>query len=962
MQLRLIIKAKADDAIRAIRKLRADAQGVGRVFQSHLGALNRVNARLQEGNRLLRAAAGYAAAYFGAHTFAQALSAAEDYNRALYGLRQALRAAGGYSDDLADRLARQADALERLTGVSDTQILELHRMLATFGAAGDQILQLTPLVLDLAVAMRADWLTAVRAVGRVLQGQVGSFESLGVQISSYDQLIRILSQRVRGQAAAMHQAAGETARLRVDLNQATEALGRFLAKLSAPVLDRAADSVRALGDSFSRLRSRAETSPAASAAIDALGVAASTALQDILMLVGAFKLLQFAGRGVKGLAGSLRALLAAASGNVAAIARQSGVIRAVGWQLRLLFGSGASAALRFRAAIRLAGTAVAGLGAALIGLDIARRLNRIAVSGRTVGQWLTGAAIEIERAWGALGIRLRGFFETLPAYATEGLNRLLVQVARWRADLIDQLRKIPGAGKIFGKISDPETAALRVAIAEGRIAVAQKQRALIQRRVNQELAEHNRLYDQALDLWAAETAEGPAGGEPQPPKPPPTPSPADQDKALDFIRKLQDEWSDFYLAQAEQIDRWAQQQRQAARQTIKDRAQLQQALDLIDQIAAAKREQADQEALRNRLDLARAELEARAKLIEQDPTLTLRARTAALTQAIQEQLDLYRRMVDAERRVIESAAASDERRIEAARRLIELQQAQVDLYYQLRDLQRQDFVSSLVDQLAVLAREWAAVGKRMADVALGGLKSALDAVADGVWDVVDGVRTWGQIFRDVARQIISNIIRILTQWVASRAMVWALEKLGLLQSTASAVAAAGTTAAAWAPAAVAASIATLGGAAATGTASYLASLGSAQAATTAMTIAPKPFALGGLVDKPTLALLGERGPEYVLRADAVRSLGPAILDQLNRIGSAGAGTAGVPPAKPSDWTAGVPPAKPSDWTAGVPPARQLNLVLVDSRRQAVEALKSAEGEAAIVDVVRRNLVRLGVRV
>ncbi len=124
-------------------------------------------------------------------------------------------------------------------------------------------------------------------------------------------------------------------------------------------------------------------------------------------------------------------------------------------------------------------------------------------------------------------------------------------------------------------------------------------------------------------------------------------------------------------------------------------------------------------------------------------------------------------------------------------------------------------------------------------------------------DMLSGTKSVKEAFADLGRAMIKTI----TDFLAEQIIAATIGKLLQTAATAASVAQAATIAAAWAPAAAFVSLATFGSnaiAAATG-------IGSVTALTTALSI-PKPVAMaeGGVVTRPTLALIGEAGPEAVV--------------------------------------------------------------------------------------------------
>jgi len=79
-------------------------------------------------------------------------------------------------------LKAQEEALLRLGGVDDELIKSEQTRLIQMGLTGDQVLKLTPLILDLSKATGLDLLTATKLAGKATQGNIGALSRYGVQI------------------------------------------------------------------------------------------------------------------------------------------------------------------------------------------------------------------------------------------------------------------------------------------------------------------------------------------------------------------------------------------------------------------------------------------------------------------------------------------------------------------------------------------------------------------------------------------------------------------------------------------------------------------------------------------------------------------------------------------------------------------------------------------------------------
>ena len=202
----------------------------------------------------------------------------------------------------------------------------------------------------------------------------------------------------------------------------------------------------------------------------------------------------------------------------------------------------------------------------------------------------------------------------------------------------------------------------------------------------------------------------------------------------------------------------------------------------------------------------------------------------------------------------------------------------IDVQSQLDELSPDSFFERFTEGFEMLSEGFAAIGEQVADVMVNGIRRSIDTVADSIWQVIDGTATWGELFQNVARNIVSDLIRIaiqeifldnlkrgiMTAWSGLvrvfRARDVAESNLSEAQKT-PALAANSTLAA----------IESYGVAVAIGVAAIAAILASVGA-----------FAEGGVVaGGEQLIRVNERGTEAVLNARATSMLGTETINALN---------------------------------------------------------------------------------
>jgi hypothetical protein len=125
-------------------------------------------------------------------------------------LDRQIEKSGKVSKAQAAAINEQAGALLNLTGVDDDAIKGADAMLLRFGATGDQVLKLTPLILDLSKAQGISLEAATKAVGKALNGNAGALGKYGIVVDkaklktdAFGTTQDALTKKVGGTAAAM---------------------------------------------------------------------------------------------------------------------------------------------------------------------------------------------------------------------------------------------------------------------------------------------------------------------------------------------------------------------------------------------------------------------------------------------------------------------------------------------------------------------------------------------------------------------------------------------------------------------------------------------------------------------------------------------------------------------------------------------------------------------------------------
>lgn len=152
----------------------------------------------------------------------------------------------------------------------------------------------------------------------------------------------------------------------------------------------------------------------------------------------------------------------------------------------------------------------------------------------------------------------------------------------------------------------------------------------------------------------------------------------------------------------------------------------------------------------------------------------------------------------------------------------------------------------------------------------------------GLTDVLTGIVTGAKNAGVRVRELGMQIIQMVVKWQIQKRLAAVMSKSLEASSTAASVAMAATTAAAWAPAAAMVAAATFGASTAAGAAG----LTSLNALSRALAI--PGLATGGIVTKPTLAMIGEGGEsEAVIPLSRLGEMGGGANVQVNVINQTG---------------------------------------------------------------------------
>ncbi|MBE7502729.1 MAG: hypothetical protein HS113_21085 [Verrucomicrobiales bacterium] len=296
--------------------------------------------------------------------------------------------------------------------------------------------------------------------------------------------------------------------------------------------------------------------------------------------------------------------------------------------------------------------------------------------------------------------------------------------------------------------------------------------------------------------------------------------------------------------------------------------------------------------------------------------------------------------------------------------------------------------ASIRDQLMVaaddMARRIGTLAQQIARSFTSVVGSAIDGIAESMSGLIRGTMDWADALRNVAQTmgtaVVNAISRMFAEWLVGRAMM-AVKNILFSQQEGAA------DAAAKAPGALMSSISSYGVAALVGTAALFAAVAAMSGA----------FAQGGVVRGPggpkEDRVLARLSPgEYVIPAERVSQYGTEFFERIRqgqdvinfalarasaaagRVNVAGLRDYGQPALQAVEGqmrqitaetalldavTGGSRDAAPA--SSPVDPSKvNLSLVLVDSRNQARQFLESAEGEARLVEIIRKRRMQVGI--
>lgn len=885
--------------------------------------------RFQQSFAGITAGIGALTAFFGAQGVRASLAAWRETSTSMRELEFQLRRSGKAAAETTTELNALADALEESTGVDDAKVRTVMRILLAQGNQIDQVKQLTPLILDLASAMETDAVSAARMIGAQLEEGNISIKRLGVSAKTTEDLIFQLTTRIQGQAAASFSAQGSAGRLAVAIGNAKEEVGALVEVPIFAFLTGFVDGVKKATASISEWKRNNEALYASlTSTVGTVGNVIGGNLDKILLVTGALVALRGSMALLNGVANTL-------FGTTFATAAASWLSNVKGVQAL----SGEVGILR-AATVGLVGvlSTVAAAGAtAFAGWELGKVISDLRVAGDTVQNGIVRTILQAKVAW---------------------------------LEFKDSIG--------FGS-------------SEARSEIALLREEIEKTNVTQQ--EADALQDRALEARQARTASSQAtGGSGD------TGSPAKaaneallRGKGLlaveeEQLRRGQELLRADYEAKRVTLDQFAQYRMEqvetlyqqevirlhqvAAESEDKARAQieLEEALKLaheryvsellrLDTDLARERDQLRREELRKELELKRSVLEEQRGAITEKRARDQRSFRLGREEKRALEIGSLRQedqVIGESIRGLESQR--DAEKDPAARAEIEggirgLQSERRGVRGQLAAAEETPDPNSMADQFdATLTKATDSLNtfaEGVADVFGSVIQGAVDGIAESIEGLIKGTMDWGDALRNIGSTIMNSVVtaiaRMFAEWLVKRALMAAKNILFSQQEGAADTAAK-------APGALMSSISSYGVAAIVGIAALMAALAALSGG----------FAEGGYTGNgPVRAPAGVvHGKEFVMNANAVSKYGLPLLSSMNAqaAGVWEVGT-GVNNAAVSR---GMSRADESAQPTTASSKRQVNVVVVDDRNAARDYLATAEGEAMIVKMMRKNAVQVGI--
>lgn len=247
-QLKFLISANADSAIRAFEK-------TGNAAEKELGKaedkMDKVGTQLTRFGAGAMAFAGIAGGAL--YSFARDSEDAEEQSRKL---GNSIENSGKFAYGAQGRMEELAKNIQKITTADGDAIVGMQSLLVQFGLTEDQVVRITPLVVDLSQKMGVDMETAAKAVAKSATGSEGALKKMGIQVdyantegTKFDATMEALAGTVGGFAEEQAETfSGKIDQLKISLGDLKEGIGAGVIDVFGVAIEGASGLSTALGE------------------------------------------------------------------------------------------------------------------------------------------------------------------------------------------------------------------------------------------------------------------------------------------------------------------------------------------------------------------------------------------------------------------------------------------------------------------------------------------------------------------------------------------------------------------------------------------------------------------------------------------------------------------------------------------------------------------------------------------
>ncbi|HVU07863.1 MAG TPA: hypothetical protein VHG89_04890 [Verrucomicrobiae bacterium] len=244
------------------------------------------------------------------------------------------------------------------------------------------------------------------------------------------------------------------------------------------------------------------------------------------------------------------------------------------------------------------------------------------------------------------------------------------------------------------------------------------------------------------------------------------------------------------------------------------------------------------------------------------------------------------------------------------------------------------FTAQFQTTLTGLQDQWGTWATQMSGLFKSVFNDAISSVSKNITGLIMGTETWSQALANIGTSVLQTVIQAIVEmgvrWIGTQLLMAAVGRSILTATLATTTPIAAAQSAVWSAPAALATIASYGGAAAIAPEYIALALGLSLAESLAS------FASGGFTGaggKYDVAGLVHRG-EFVMPAEAVNRIGVPQLEAMKSGASTGAAT--------------------------TVEGHKVNLHFYDSRPHPRDFLASSEGENMVVNIARKNRIKIGI--